>query len=46
MGNAHLCNQLRMAIETFQNKYQSRLQESYKKIDGEPINFDNKINIK
>ena len=46
MGNAHLCNQLRMAIETFQNKFQSRLQESYKKIDGEPINFDNKINIK
>jgi len=46
MGNAHLCNQLRMAIETFQNKYQSRLQESYKKIDGEQINFDNKINIK
>jgi len=46
MGNAHLCNQLRMAIETFQNKYQARLQESYKKTDGEPINFDNKINIK
>lgn len=23
-GNAHLCNQLRMAIESFQNKYQEK----------------------
>jgi len=46
MGNAHLCNQLRMAVESYQNKYQERLQESYKKADGANINFDNKINIK
>jgi hypothetical protein len=46
MGNAHLCNQLRMAVESYQNKYQERLQESYKKTDGVDINFDNKINIK
>lgn len=24
-GNGHLCNQIRMAMETFQNKYQERL---------------------
>ena len=24
-GNGHLCNQLRMALETYNNKYQDRL---------------------
>ncbi len=41
-GNAHLCNQLRMALESHNNKYQEKLQESYKKSDA---NFDDKINI-
>jgi hypothetical protein len=45
MGNAHLCDQIRMALETFRNKYQDKLQESYKKQE-QSINFDNKINIK
>lgn len=46
-GNAHLCDQIRMALETFRNKYQDKLQESYKKQnDSTNINFDNKINIK
>jgi hypothetical protein len=27
-GNGHLCNQLRMALETFNNKYQERLRGS------------------
>ena len=46
-GNGHLCDQIRMALETFQNKYQERLQESYKKQEEiNHINFDNKINIK
>ena len=43
-GNAHLCNQLRMAIESYQNKYQEKLQESYRKAQGD-TNFDDKINI-
>ncbi len=30
-GNAHLCNQIRMAIESYQNKYNEKLQASYKK---------------
>lgn len=44
-GNGNLCNQIRMAIETYQNKYQEKIRASYKK-DGSDTNFDNKINIK
>lgn len=28
-GNAHLCNQLRMALESYQTKYQQKMQEAY-----------------
>lgn len=41
-GNGHLCNQIRMAIESYQVKYQEKLQESYKKSNA---NFDDKIKI-
>ena len=44
-GNGHLCNQLRMAIESYQNKYQDFVQQTYKKQIGD-ANFDDKINIK
>jgi len=44
-GNAHLCNQIRMAIETYQNKYQDKIRASYKK-EGNDSDFSNKINIK
>ena len=27
-GNAYLCNQLRMAIESYQNKYQERMRKN------------------
>ena len=43
-GNGHLCNQIRMAMENYQNMYQTRLQESYKKAQGDS-NFDDKISI-
>lgn len=43
-GNGHLCNQIRMAMQNYQNMYQSRLQESYQKAQGD-ANFDDKINI-
>lgn len=43
-GNAHLCNQLRMAVETFQNAYQQRLRDEAKKNPDAP-NFDAIINI-
>jgi len=44
-GNAHLCNQIRMAIDTYRGKYQEKLQSTYKKEIGDN-NFNNKINIK
>lgn len=46
-GNGHLCNQIRMALESYQNKYKEKLQETYRRQDEmSKINFDNKINIK
>jgi hypothetical protein len=39
-GNNSLCNQLRMAIESHQVKYQEKLQETYKN-----SNFSGKIDI-
>lgn len=30
-GNAHLCNQIRMALENYQNKYQEKIQADYAK---------------
>lgn len=44
-GNGHLSNQIRMALETYYNAYQARLQESYNKENTNNINFENKINI-
>jgi hypothetical protein len=44
-GNAHLCNQIRMALETYQNKYQQKLQADYvKKLSDAKID-PTKINI-
>ena len=40
-GNGHLCNQLRMALESYNNKYQEKLRESY----ANTQNFADKINI-
>lgn len=37
-GNAHLCNQLRMALETYNTAYQDRLR-------GKPTPFDDVIDI-
>ena len=30
-GNAHLCNQIRMALESYQTKYHEKLQSDYAK---------------
>jgi hypothetical protein len=38
-GNNHLCNQLRMAIESYQNKYQEKLR------GGPATSFDDIIDI-
>jgi hypothetical protein len=42
-GNAYLCNQIRMAIESHQTKYQEKIQAMSKKSGDD--NFDNKIDI-
>lgn len=39
-GNGHLCHQLRMALESYQAKYQEKLQETSKQ-----NNFSDKIKI-
>jgi len=39
-GNGHMCDQIRMALESYQAKYQEKLQESTKS-----HNFDDKIKI-
>lgn len=44
-GNGHMCNQLRMAIESYQAKYREKLEASYKKAQGD-VNFDDKIDIR
>jgi hypothetical protein len=44
MGNAYLCNQIRMAIESHQVKYQEKTQAMFNK--GKPgDNFEDKIDI-
>jgi len=40
LGNHDLCNQLRMAIETYQNKYQEKLRKTQTGTD-----FDGMIDI-
>lgn len=44
-GNGHLSNQIRMALETYYNAYQAKLQESYSKENTSNVDFGNKINI-
>lgn len=43
-GNGYLCNQVRMAIETYQNLYHQRLEEQYRKQSGDR-DFSDKIDI-
>jgi len=46
MGNGHLCNQIRMAIESYQAKHSQRLQEMYQAASKDlGKNLDDKINI-
>jgi hypothetical protein len=44
-GNGHLCSQIRLAINTYQNKYSEKLSAGYKKqLDDAKIDTS-KINI-
>ena len=42
-GNAHLCNQIRMAIESHNVKYQEKMQATYQKM-ADDSTLKNKIN--
>lgn len=42
-GNGHLCDQIRMALESYTNKYQEKVQEQYSKSGGP--DFSDKIDI-
>lgn len=44
MGNAYLCDQIRMALESYRAKYQEKSDELYKK-HNPGRNFDDKIDI-
>jgi hypothetical protein len=43
-GNGHLCNQIRMALESYQAKHSQRLQETYQSANLDK-NINDKINI-
>lgn len=40
-GNGHLCNQIRMVIESYQNKFQEKIKKQYE----ENKEFNQKIKI-
>ena len=43
-GNGHLCDQIRMAIESYQSKYQQRIREASERAGA--MSHSDKINIK
>ena len=44
-GNGHLCNQIRIAIDTFQNVYNDKLRAQYKKDEKDMDKYTSKIDI-
>ena len=44
-GNGYLCDQIRMALNSYQAKHQAKMQEAYSPKPGEEDNFNDKINI-
>ncbi len=43
-GNAALCHQVRMALDTYQNRYREKLEASYRTANGGQ-DFSDRINI-
>jgi hypothetical protein len=43
-GNGHLCNQIRMVLESYQNKHQAKLEETFRNTELEK-KFDDIIDI-
>lgn len=44
-GNSYLCDQVRMAIASYQNKYQEKLAETFKSKTSNGPDLDSKIDI-
>ena len=45
-GNGHLCGQIQMALESYQTKYQQKLEKQFApKGDGAGFDLDSKIDI-
>ena len=44
-GNGNLTNQIRMALETFNNKYREKIAETYSKKGKDDPDFSDKIDI-
>ena len=44
-GNVHLCNQIRMALESYQSKYQEKIQADYNRRLADAKIDTTKINI-
>ena len=45
MGNGYLCDQIRMAIESYNGKYQQKMQALSAPKSGETDSFNDKIDI-
>jgi hypothetical protein len=45
MGNGYLCDQIRMALTSYNNKYQQKMQALSAPKAGETDSFNNKIDI-
>jgi len=44
-GNAYLCTQIRMALETFNSKYQEKMREQWDRQSKSGPDFSDKIDI-
>ena len=45
MGNGYLCDQIRMAIESYNGKYQQKMRALSAPKDGDTDSFNSKIDI-
>lgn len=45
MGNGYLCDQIRMAIESYNGKYQQKMRALSTPKDGDTNSFNSKIDI-
>ena len=44
-GNGYLCDQIRMALNSYTAKHQEKMAELYRPKSGDDLDFDSKIDI-